>query len=100
MIEQYLGNEQSIYTFTSGKEIILINIELQELLNTNKEYLLLLKDYKVYKNLVKEKDEYIDDFSQRVHGVERNSIYGQSTRENIIGSFEQEIKELKKDIKE
>jgi len=82
MIEQYLGNEQSIYTLTNGKEITLSYIELYELLNTNKEYLLLLKDYKVYKNLVKEKDEYIDHL------------------ENIIGTLEQEIKDLKKDIKE
>jgi len=82
MIEQYLGNEQSIYTLTNGKEIILNYIELHELLNTNKEYLLLLKEYKVYKNLVKEKDEYIDDL------------------ENIIGTLEEEIKDLKKSIKE
>jgi len=72
MIEQYLGNEQSIYTLTSGKEITLNYTELQELLNTNKEYLLLLKNLKITKSLVKEHETYIDDFSQRVHGAKRN----------------------------
>lgn len=61
MITNYLGNEQTIFTLTTGKEFVLTNSELDELLTTNDKYMELINECKRLEQENKDLEQENDD---------------------------------------
>jgi hypothetical protein len=80
MIKNYIGNGKTIYTLTSGNEIVLNEEELKELLEEN--------DFSI-------------DLKQEIEDIKHQLVSEQSKRayaEERVEDFRNELHDLKKDI--
>jgi len=70
MITQYIGNETTIYTLSTGKEIVLKEDELKELLESNEVTKELLSQIKNLKYDAQDAEKKCSELRDRVHDLE------------------------------
>jgi DNA-directed RNA polymerase subunit H (RpoH/RPB5) len=70
MISQYIGNRTTIYTLSTGKEIVLKEDELKELLESNEVTKELLSQIKNLEYYVRDAEEECSELIDRVHDLE------------------------------
>jgi peptidoglycan hydrolase CwlO-like protein len=70
MIAQYIGNETTIYTLSCGKEIVLKEDELKELLESNDVAKELLSQIDDLKYDAQDAEKRCNELRDRVHDLE------------------------------
>ncbi|AXX89315.1 hypothetical protein CKA55_07370 [Arcobacter suis] len=111
MNKLYIGNEQTIYSLTSGKEIVLTNLELEELLQSydeyhelkieNKRYEDREKDYRYDISLLHTKikiigyvERIINEFNNHPFSANSKVIYKDKEYEVLSVNFEEKLIQL------
>ena len=112
MNKLYIGNEQTIYSLTSGKEIVLTNLELEELLQSYDEYHELKIENKRYEdrekdyrydisclhtkiNIISDIQRAINEFNNHPFNANTKVIYKDKEHEVLSVDFEEKLIQLK-----
>lgn len=89
MTEQYLGNDQTIYIFNDGKEVVLTSDQFEEMVSENEKYQKVLKDNDSMQIEINTNEEQISDLETERDDCKRD-IY---RVKNVVDDIERYLRD-------
>lgn len=99
MIIEYIANDISKYTLTSGKEIVLSNLELDELCSENEIFNEMKDDIERFESVEEENIRLEDELHDLK--IETRELEDSNSRLNLeIDELKEQIEELKEELRD